>query len=84
MANPVAQVCGIVVRHVLDRADAEPGTKLVGLGSPQAQDGVTRAGPHRRQTVGRGAAEHVEQDGLGLVVGGVTGSGTRRQGTEPR
>ena len=40
-------------------------------------------GPHRRQTVGRGAAQHVEQDGLGLVIGGVTGSGTRRQGTEP-
>ena len=44
---------------------------------------MSRPGTHRSKAVGRGASEKVEEYGLGLVVGRVTGGDGRGQGREP-
>ena len=79
VTDPVAQVRRVVVAGVLDRAESQLGTKSVGLGPAQPEDRVPRPGSHGRKPVGGGAAEKVEQHGLGLVIGCVTGGGTRWQ-----
>ena len=54
----------------------------MGLGPAQGENRVPRARAHRRQPVGGGAPEQVEEDGLGLIVGRVAGGGAVR--AEPR
>ena len=56
----------------------------MGLGASQGENRVAGARAHRGKPVGGGPTEQVDEDRLGLVVGGVTGSGAYRQGTKPR
>jgi hypothetical protein len=79
VADTVAQVGRIDVRGVEDRAKAELCAQSMGLGAAEIKDRVARAGTHRREAVGGGAPEQVQKNGLGLVVGGVSGGGSRRQ-----
>ncbi len=72
-ANPVPPDRRIAVRRVDDRLDLEKSTQLVGLAPPEVEDRVVRPGSHRRQAGGPGPPQEPEQDGLGLIVSGVSG-----------
>ena len=74
MANAVAQIDRVGVAGVFHRAQTELCAQGMGLGPAQPQNRVPRSGAHRRKAVGGRAAEEIEEDGLGLVVGGVAGS----------
>jgi hypothetical protein len=83
MTDPVAQVGRVSVRRVLDRVQTEPGAQRVRLGPAQGENRVPRPGAHRRKTVGSGAPEQVDEDGLRLIVGRVTGRRPSRHSAEP-
>jgi hypothetical protein len=73
MSHPVALMPGIQVRGVVHHFDAESAAQILGVGAPQCQQGPAGTGSHGRQSTSSGAAQQVDQDGLGLIIGGVTG-----------
>jgi len=84
VTDPVAQIRRILVGGVFHRPDAKLRAQSAGLGSTNPEDWVSRSETHRREAVGGGAAEEVEQDGFCLIVGSVTRRGSHRQDAEPR
>ncbi len=78
VAHPVAQVARVGVGRVVHDRQCERAAQGHGLGPAQGEQGRA-AGAHRRQAGQRGAAQQVEQHGLGLVVGGVAGEHARGQ-----
>jgi len=83
VTNPIAQIRRIQVRRVLNRVQTEHLNTSCGFGASQGENRVAGARAHRASP---SVAAHgaVDEDRLGLVVGGVTGSGAYRQGTKPR
>ena len=74
----------IVVGGIAHRVEGEAGTQGHGLGPPQGQQGVARAGAHGGQAVDPRAPQQVGQDRLGLVVGGVAGGGPGAEDAQAR
>ena len=80
MTDPVPSEAGVVVRRIADRLETEPAAQGPGLRSPEAEERMTVSDPHAGQTVEAGAAQEVQEDGLGLVVHGVPGGRLRPHG----
>ena len=78
VAHPVAAEGGRLVGRILDRSQAEVPAERPGLAPAQAEQRPAD-GPHAGQPVEPGAAQEVEQHGLGLVVGCVAGQDVGRQ-----
>ena len=81
VADPVATVGGICVRRVGHGLQAECRAERNGLCPADGEQRSARPdacghGAHPGQTVEPAAAQEVEQHGLGLVVGGVSGEHT--------
>ena len=79
VADPVAAVGGVGVGRVVDRRQAHDPAQRPRLVPAQAEDRPPGAGGDPGQAVEAGAPEEVEQDRLGLVVGGVAGEDVGRQ-----
>ena len=84
MADAVADEPGVVVAGIVNRTEVEVGAELTGLGSAEGEDRLGGRAPHPGQAVEGGAPEEVDEDGLGLVVGGVAGEHAGREGRVSR
>ena len=79
VADAIAHEPRVVVRRVGYWNEAELGAEVLGLATPQPDDGMRPARAHRGQTIGTGTASEIDQNGLGLIIGGVAEEGIRAE-----
>ncbi len=80
MADPVATESRVVVRGVVRDVESELATQLDGLGAAECEDRMARSGFDRAEPGCSRPPQQREEQGLGLVVGGVTGHRLRSEG----
>ncbi len=73
VTDAVANEAGIGVGFIDDGIEIEIGAELMGLGSPKRQDRVAVTGLDSGQADNAGPPKQVDEQRLGLVVGGVPG-----------
>ena len=73
VANAVAPERGPVVGGIDDRDEPEPVAQGACFAAPERQQGPPGARPHAGQAVESRSPQEVEEDRLGLIVGGVPG-----------
>jgi hypothetical protein len=84
VADPVATESRIVVRRVVRDVESESIAQLDGLESAEREDRVARSGFDRAEPGCSGPPQQSKEQGLGLVVGGVTGHRLGSEGVSAR
>ncbi len=75
VADTVSHEAGIGVRGIIDGFQTESSAQLHRFGSTESEDRMAKSRLHGGETVEPGAAHQVDQQGFGLIIGGVTGHG---------